>query len=46
MENDPNSEEIDEVTHPNGNYDTGSMTFFSRLIIYNELLMWSCKKLS
>ncbi|XP_036999819.2 phosphoinositide 3-kinase regulatory subunit 4 isoform X2 [Artibeus jamaicensis] len=23
MENDPNSEEIDEVTHPNGNYDTG-----------------------
>lgn len=22
MENDPNSEEIDEVTHPNGNYDT------------------------
>uniref|UniRef100_A0A7N9D1Y9 non-specific serine/threonine protein kinase n=1 Tax=Macaca fascicularis TaxID=9541 RepID=A0A7N9D1Y9_MACFA len=23
MENDPNNEEIDEVTHPNGNYDTG-----------------------
>nr|XP_058921453.1 phosphoinositide 3-kinase regulatory subunit 4 isoform X2 [Kogia breviceps] len=23
MENDPNSEEIDEVTHPSGNYDTG-----------------------
>ncbi|XP_045435256.1 phosphoinositide 3-kinase regulatory subunit 4 isoform X3 [Pipistrellus kuhlii] len=23
MENDPNSEEIDEVAHPNGNYDTG-----------------------
>ncbi|XP_059246895.1 phosphoinositide 3-kinase regulatory subunit 4 isoform X2 [Mustela nigripes] len=22
MENDPNSEEIDEVTHPNGNYDS------------------------
>ncbi|KAL0593171.1 Phosphoinositide 3-kinase regulatory subunit 4 [Plecturocebus cupreus] len=22
MENDPNNEEIDEVTHPNGNYDT------------------------
>lgn len=30
MENDPNSEEIDEVTHPNGNYDTGSMIFSSR----------------
>lgn len=28
MENDPNSEEIDEVTHPNGNYDTGIMIFF------------------
>ena len=27
MENDPNNEEIDEVTHPNGNYDTGSMIF-------------------
>ena len=30
MENDPNSEEIDEVTHPNGNYDTGTMLFCSR----------------
>ena len=30
MENDPNSEERDEVTHPNGNYDTGSMIFSSR----------------
>lgn len=29
MENDPNSEEIDEVTHPNGNYDTGSMILCS-----------------
>lgn len=42
MENDPNSEEIDDVTHPNGNYDTGSMIFSSRFpITYNELLMCS-----
>lgn len=42
MENDPNSEEIDEVTHPNGNYDSGSMIFSSRfIIIWNELVMWT-----
>lgn len=33
MENDPNSEEIDEVTHPNGNYDTGSMIFSSKFSV-------------
>lgn len=39
MENDPNSEEIDEVTHPNGNYDTGSMIFSYRFLVTQKELL-------
>lgn len=33
MENDPNSEEIDEVTRPSGNYDTGGVASSSKLSV-------------
>lgn len=35
MENEPNSEETDEASHPSDNYDTGNATF-CRLIITNQ----------
>lgn len=39
MENDPSSEEIDEVTHPNGNYDTGTMLFCSRFPVTQNVFL-------
>ena len=33
MKNDPNSEEIDKVTHPSGNYDTGGVASSSKLSV-------------
>lgn len=33
VENNPNSEEIDEVTRPSGNYDTGGVASSSKLSV-------------
>lgn len=44
MENDPDSEEADEATHPNGDYDTGGVISPLRIpIIDTGLLMVTCK---
>ena len=44
MENDPDSEEADEATHPNGDYDTGAVISALRIpVVYTGLLTVTCK---
>lgn len=44
MENEPDSEEVDEATRPNGDYDTGCVINpLKTPSIYTESLMVTCK---
>lgn len=43
MENEPDSEEVDEATRPNGDYDTGCVISPLKIpIVYTEWLVVTC----